>query len=976
VDEQQQRIAEDLSGALEGELRFDPLTLAMYSTDASLYQLRPVGVAYPRCREDVVVLARYAQEHDLPLIARGAGSGVAGGALGRGLVIDFSRHLTAIESVQSDTVRVQCGLVRDRLNDRLREVGRYFPPDPSNTGVTTVGGMLGVDAAGSHAVRVGSTRDYVESLEVVLPGGDCFEVGREPLPVPEGNGATDGRKRSIVSRLSHLVRENEALIQERQPPLMRNCSGYHLRSVLAPGELHLPRLLVGSEGTLALFTAATLDTSPLPAQRGVILLLFGQLESAIRTVQAVIDQQPSACDLLDRRILSLAREEDPRFAEIIPITAEAALIVEQTGFTERQVRDRLRMVCDAARDQDPRVAVGRQAFTFEDVEFLWTLPKRVVPLLARLQGDERPVPLVEDIAVPPETLHEFLVKAQRILQRHQLTASLYAHAASGQVHLRPFMPGPREEDAPRIESFARDLYEVVFAVRGSISGEKGDGLSRTAFIRSQYGPLYRVFQQVKEVFDPHNLLNPAKIISNDQHATIRHFRPAGAAAPLVGLQLQWEESSLPETSMLCNGCGACRSHDTSLRMCPFFRLDPIEEASPRAKANVMRGFANGTLDPRDMTGDGMKRLANLCFNCKQCQIECPSHVDIPHLMIEAKAGYVAANGLSRADWILSRAHSFGRLGCSMAPLANRALGSPFMRWWLERMLGIARRRKLPTFARRSFLRGLDRELTDPQCISRDPKSVVYFVDGYANYHDPQLGQALLAIWRHNGVPVHVPREQTASGMAMISAGDLEAARELAQRNLRVLSELARDGHTIVCTEPAAAVCLRQEYPRAIDHPDVTTVAAQVMEAGEYLWTLHAAGRLRTDFRPLDLQVGYHLPCHVQALQRGTPLLELLKLIPGLTVHRIEQGCSGMAGAFGLTRQNYEASLEIGAGLIRRLQGDDLTIGATECSSCKIQMEQGTTTPTLHPLKLLALAYGLMPELREKLKPSGRRLIVT
>jgi FAD/FMN-containing dehydrogenase len=342
VDEQQQRIAEDLAGVLEGELRFDALTLAMYASDASLYQLRPVGVAYPRCREDVAALARYAHETGLPLIARGAGSGVAGGAVGRGLVIDFSRHLTQIEGVQGETVRVQAGLVRDRLNERLREYGRYFPPDPSNTGVTTIGGMLGVDAAGSHAVRVGSVRDHVESIEVVLAGGERVEVGREIVPrrLPFGlgsavaadppsvpgeaaaaNGGAEGRKRTLLSRLARLVRDHDRLIQERQPPLMRNCSGYHLRSVLSGDELHVPRLLVGSEGTLALFTSATLNTSPLPAQRGIVLLLFGQMESAIRTVQAVIDQQPSACDLLDRRILSLAREADPRFEAMIPITA-------------------------------------------------------------------------------------------------------------------------------------------------------------------------------------------------------------------------------------------------------------------------------------------------------------------------------------------------------------------------------------------------------------------------------------------------------------------------------------------------------------------------------------------------------------------------------------------------------------------------------------------------------------------------------
>ncbi|MBL8850993.1 MAG: FAD-binding protein [Planctomycetaceae bacterium] len=983
MPELQQSIREDLAGVFTGEFRFDPLTREIYASDASLYQLTPIGVAYPRSLDDVVVLGKYAEEHSLPLIPRGAGSGVAGGALGTGLIVDFSRHMTRIVSIGEETVTVEAGVVRDRLNDELRERGRYFPPDPANTNVTTVGGMLGVDAAGSHAVRVGSMRDHVQNVQVVLPGGQAFLAGVEPLldPTQSGGGGAERNghafKHELVGRLGRLLRQHEALIRERQPPLMRNTSGYHLRTVLSGNTVNLPRLLVGSEGTLALFASATLDTAPLPAQRGVALLLFGQLESAIRTVQAVNDQQPTACDLIDRRLLSLARDADPGFAAIIPKAAEAGLIVEQTGFSERQVRDRIRMIVEAARAQESQVIVAQQAFDDVGIEFLWSLPRRVVPLLARLKSGARPVPLVEDIAVPPEALHDFLVRAQRVMQRHQLTASLYAHAASGQVHLRPFLPLPGEQDADRIEAIARDLYEVVFSVGGSISGEKGDGLSRTAFIRSQYGPLYRVFQQVKDVFDPQNLLNPGKIISDDPHTTIRHFRPVEVAdASTVPLQLRWQNASLSETAVQCNGCGSCRSTEPGLRMCPFFRVDAVEEASPRAKANAMRGFAGGTLDFREMSSDSMKRLASLCFNCKQCRDECPSNVDIPHLMIEAKAGYVAANGLSRTDWFLARAHSWGRLGCTVAPLANRAINNPAARWLIERFLGIARGRKLPAFARRAFLSTLGEEYTDPGNVSRTPKSVVYFADGYVNHHDPQLGHALLAVLKHNGVPVHVPLEQASSGMAMICAGDLGAARKLAQHNVRVLSELARDGHTIVCTEPSAAICLREEYPLILDHPDIELIAGQVVEAGEFLRQLHADGKLRTDFQPLTLSAGYHLPCHVAALSRESGFTQLLSLIPGLSVNRIERGCSGMAGAFGLTRENFETSLKMGEALIRRMAEPDLAIGCTECSSCKLQMEQGTPTPTVHPLKLMALAYGLMPELRDRLKPSRRRLVVT
>lgn len=983
MQELQQSIREDLAGLFAGEFRFDRLTREIYASDGSLYQLCPVGVAYPRSLEDLVVLARYAEEHSLALVPRGAGSGVAGGALGTGLIVDCSRHLTNIVSIGEDTVTVEAGVVRDQLNRVLRQRGRYLAPDPANAEVTTIGGMLGVDAAGSHAVRVGSMRDHVQNIQIVLPGGHAFLAGIEPIrdPLhasatgPEQNG--ESVKHGVVGRLARLLQQHAALIRERQPPLMRNCSGYHLRTVLAGNALNLPRLLVGSEGTLALFASATLDTSPLPAQRGVALLLYGSLESAIRTVQAVNDQQPTACDLLDRRLLTLAREADPGFEAIIPKTAEAGLIIEQTGFSERQVKDRMRMIIEAARAQESHVVVAQQAFDEEGVEFLWSLPRRVVPLLARLKSGARPVPLVEDIAVPPEALHDFLVRAQRVLQRHQLTASLYCHAATGQVHLRPFLPMPVEADSERIEAIARDLYEVVFSAGGSISGEKGDGLSRTAFIRSQYGPLYRVFQQVKDVFDPRHLLNPGKIISDDQHTTIRHFRPVPVEdTALVPLQLRWRGESLNQTTAQCNGCGSCRSTEADLRMCPFFRVDAIEEASPRAKANAMRGLATGTLEPREMSSESMKRLANLCFNCKQCRDECPANVDIPHLMIEAKAGYVAANGLGRADWFLARAHSWGRLGCTLAPLANWAISASGSRWLIERFLGIARRRKLPAFARRPFLSTLPDEVTDPDHVSRDPKSVVYFVDGYVNHHDPQLGHALLAVLKHNGIPAHVPLDQTSAGMAMVCAGDLAAARKHAQHNVRILSELARDGHTIVCTEPAAAVCLREEYPMILDHPDVDLIAGQVVEAGDFLRRLHTEGALRTDFQPLTLTAGYHLPCHIKALSHASPFAELLALIPGLNLQRIERGCSGMAGAFGLTRENFDLSLKIGEALIRRMSEPDLTLGTTECSSCKLQMEQGTSTPTVHPLKLMALSYGLMPELRERLKPGRRRLVVT
>jgi hypothetical protein len=606
---------------------------------------------------------------------------------------------------------------------------------------------------------------------------------------------------------------NQELILERQPPLVRNCSGYYLRGILRKDWIQVPRMLVGSEGTLALFTEATLHTAPLPAFRGVALLLFSDLESALRSVPAIARQQPSACDLLDRRLLSLAREADTRFEKLVSAAAEAALLVEQTGFSDRQIRDRVAMVVRAVRDLHAGVVVAAEGYTFEEVEFLWSLPSKVVPRLNRLKGLTRPIPFVEDVAVPPEALHEFLVRAQKVFQSHEVTASLYSHAAAGQIHLRPFLPAPAPQDGPKLEEIARDLYEAVFAVGGTISGEHGDGLSRTAFIRAQYGPLYRVFQQVKDLFDPHNILNPGKIIGDDPQLIQRNIRPAAAPSQkIVQLQLRWSPQDLAFATASCNGCGTCRTQEPDLRMCPFLRADVREAASPRAKANVMRDYATGVLDARDLASPEMKSLSDLCFNCKQCQLECPANVDIPQMMIEAKAAYVAANGLSGADWLLSRVHSFGALGSTASLAMNWVISNPTARWILEKTVGIARLRKLPLYARRPFLSTAGRDLSKMPKNAAKRKPVVYFVSEYANYYDTELARAFVTVLQRNGIPVYVPPGQTGTGMAMITAGDLAAARDVAERNVRELAELARDGLTIVCTEPSAAICLRRGFP--------------------------------------------------------------------------------------------------------------------------------------------------------------------
>jgi Fe-S oxidoreductase len=422
-------------------------------------------------------------------------------------------------------------------------------------------------------------------------------------------------------------------------------------------------------------------------------------------------------------------------------------------------------------------------------------------------------------------------------------------------------------------------------------------------------------------------------------------------------------------------------------MCPIFRATRGEEATPRAKANLLQTVLAAGGDPRRLSADDVRDVAELCVNCKMCASECPSRVNIPKLMLEAKAAHVAEHGLDRADWALSRVGTFSAAGSAIAPLANRLLRGRFTRWFLEKFFGIARRRRLPPFAPRSFLRLarkwgwttkivdrgswiVDREESTPsRSTMHDPRStdrIALFVDVFANYHDPAIAEAAVRVLRHQGAEVIVPAEQRSCGMEALSIGDVDTARELARSNLRVFAELVRDGYRVVCPEPTSALAFRHDYLDLLDDPDARLVAGKTVELTTYLGELHAAGAFRTDFQPLDLGLGHHVPCHQKVLGIPPAAPALLALIPGVRVHTIDVGCSGMAGTYGLKATAHDTSLAAGKAVFDELRRPRVLLGSTECSSCRMQMEEGAGKVTLHPVQYLALAYGLMPELAKRL----------
>ncbi len=990
MDDQRVRIQEDLRGVLRGEVRCDDIFLQLYASDASIYQIRPLAVAMPRNTADVIACVQYANEHNLPIHARGAGTSLIGQSLGGGIVLDFSKHMRRVLDISGKTVRVQPGLVLDRLNLHLRASNRVFGPDPATRRVTTMGSVIAVNGGGARWPRYGSTREHLLSLQVVLADGTLCELGREARPGPHPE--TNDSKTALLASLDQVLTDSAGLIRRHQPRSLVNTCGYLLRDVLTDESIDVARLLCGSEGTLAIVTEATLRTDRLPKHRAVVLLLFEQLEAAALASLELAQLHPTACELMDRRCLSLACDTDVRYDLLISPQAEAALMVEIEGENMPELRHRVQQVIDQVTTVRSLAFDAKVGYDEEEMNLFWELSRKIVPTLYRLKGSTRPLPFIEDMAVAPHVMPRFLIEIQNILKRHHVTASLFAHALQGQIHLRPFLDLSEQRDVTTLRRLTDDVYAAVLDARGTVSGEHGDGLARTPFVERQYRQLYSVFRDVKRIFDPHNVFNPGKIVTDDPLPMGTSLRPVDLPAVaargstseqvepelppmVVPLQLHWTPNEMAHMAQACNGCGACRSQDSEVRMCPIFRFAPREEASPRAKANLVRAVLTGQLPPETVSQEAFKAVADLCVNCQMCRLECPAGVDIPRLVMEAKGEYVAVNGLPLRERLLARLDLISAISASMWRFSNWVIQNHQMRWLLARMLGLAQERKLARYAPRSFLRTAARHrLTRP--TSDDGPKVLYFVDTFANYHDPQLAESLVSVLKHNGVSVYVPPAQLPSGMSLISAGMIEKARRMAAHNVGLLVEAVRQGYHIVATEPAAALCLTYEYPILLEDSDARLVAENSSEACHYLWTMHQQGNLRLDMKSIRASLGYHQPCHVKALQVGEPAYHLLGLIPGLNVKRTESGCSGMAGSFGLKQENFRDSLRAGWGLITSLRNPSLQAGTTECSACKIQMEQGADKPTIHPLKLMALAYGLMPEVESLLTTPCEELVVT
>ena len=949
-------IEADLRRLVRGDVAFDPGTRALYSTAACIYRVEPLGVVCPRNAADVAAVARYCHERRIPMTARGAGSGLAGQALGDGVVVDFTPHMRRVLDLADDHAWVEPGLILDELNAALAPRGTCFPPDPSSGGYCSLGGMIANNAAGPHSVRYGATIDYVDELRVVLSDGTTAHLRPCELDGPEWQRLADGdtREAQLHRDVRHLVERHADLIRAHQPRTTKNASGYRLERVIERGSVNLSRLVCGSEGTLAMVVAARLRVAPLPSARRLALVHCPDVQAAGRAVVEILALGPSAVEMHEARCIEVLRAGRPDLGDLLPPPGCSQLFVEFDAETAEAAGERVAAmrarVCDELGLASRCIEPDSQAHA----QRLWALRKATLPLLYTRPGPKRVVSFIEDVTVPPAAIPVFSERLFAIFERHGVEAVLYGHASQGNFHTRPFLDLHDPADVATMRAVADEVFDLALSLDGTLSGEHGDGMARTEYLAQAYGPLAALFAQVKEIFDPCGLMNPGKKVPDPRrpYSLTSHlrFEPGYGAAPL-GERLAWGAGGAAAEAERCHGCGKCRTLPVGeVRMCPVFKATGMEASSPRAKANLLREIAAGRLAGRAAAAQ-LERVADECVLCGSCRLDCPSGVDVPKLMMEAKARVAADGGPRLWRALFARLDALSGLAAPLAPLANAANRLAPARWLLEKLCHVDRRRPLPRLARRT----LRRRLGGRQ--GAGGRRVVYFPDVFAEHNDPSVGEALVRLLGHAGIGAVVPPTR-GCGILSMCYGAVAAAQRTARRNLDVLLRYVEQGLDVVVTEPTALLCLRETYAGFADGQAARAVAARCHDALDYLLGLVRAGDLALELDELPLTLGYHTPCHARAAGLDTPAIDLLAPIPGLTVVPVDEGCCGIAGSAGLRREKYDLSMRIGQRLFDRIADPDLDGATTECSACRMQIEHGTGKPVVHPLHLLdRAAFG-------------------
>ena len=967
-----------LAQQLQGTLHLDNAMRILYATDASAYREIPMAVAIPQSVDDLKKLIAFARQHKASLIPRTAGTSLAGQVVGNGIVVDVSQHFTQILELNASEhyVRVQPGVIRDELNLFLQAHGLFFGPETSTANRAMIGGMVGNNSCGSNSVVYGSTRDHLLEVTCLLSDGSQVVFGQlgldafhEKCELPTLEGQV---YRQIRSMLSVEANQNEIRSQFPKASIERRNTGYAIDLLLemAPFTAGGPNfnfcsLIAGSEGTLCFITEIKLHVNPLPPKEsGLLCVHFNSIDESLRANLIALKYKPSASELIDHYILECTKDniEQRKNRFFVQGDPGAILVIEYA----RQTREEIAAICSQVEAEMRAAGLGYHfpVLYGADCKKIWTLRKAGLGLLGNLPGDEKAVPVIEDTAVDVNDLPAYIAEFNEILKKHGLYSVHYAHAGSGELHLRPIINLKTEAGNRLFRVIAEEIATLVKKYRGSLSGEHGDGRLRGEFIPQMIGAKnYELLRQIKYTWDPLNIFNPNKIVDTPPMHTMLRYEP-GQQTPRFNTVFRYHNQDILQHAEQCNGSGDCRkTHLSGGTMCPSYMATRNEKDTTRARANILREFLTRSTQPNRFNHPEIKEVMDLCLSCKGCKGECPSNVDVAKLKAEFLQQYYDANGVPLRAKLIANFTTTARLGAIFPAAYNFFMTAPGLSTLVKKLSGFAPQRSMPTLQRQTLRAwykkqaSLDHPLLTPAATTVPSKTVYLFADEFTNYNDTHIGIKAIQLLQRLGYTVVIPNH-IESGRTWLSKGLLRKAQQIANKNIEMLAPLISPQTPLVGIEPSAILAFRDEYPDLATDANLQAakkLAANALLIEEFLAREIEAGHLTAaSFTTEPRQIKLHGHCQQKAVASLAHTVKVLSLPANYQVSTIPSGCCGMAGSFGYEQEHYDLSMKIAELVLLPAvrQANPHTIIAAPGTSCRHQIKDGTGRRAMHPVEIL------------------------
>ncbi len=950
-------IAERLKGRIAGEVRMDRYNRLMYSTDASMYQMMPVGVVVPKSADDVEAAMATAKEFGIPVMPRGGGTGLAGQTTNHAIVIDFSKYMRNILEVSPEErwARVQPGIVNNHLSAAVRQYGLMYGPDPVTSQRATVGGGIGNNSCGPHSVIYGKTLDHILEVDALLSDGTRAHfapINGQPLEAKMLQDDLEGHIYREVRRLAH---ENVDEIERRFPKILRRVMGYNLDDFTGEAAMNLSRIAVGSEGTLIAVTEAKVNLVPIPTFKGLGVLHFTDLIECMEAAVPLLEHSPSAVELIGHMIIDNCKVNDGYRHLLSNFMGDPRelLFVEFYGDSQAEVDSKL---AGMKADMEHR-RLGYATMTTSDpvTQRRWyALREAGLGLAMAIKGDTKPLPYVEDTAVSPEQLPEYVRRFEEIVKSHGTESAYYGHASTGCLHIRPMVNMKTSEGVETMANIAEEIADLVLEFGGSLTGEHGDGIVRGVFTEKMFGSdIYQAFKELKTAFDPDSIMNPGKIIETPGIRENLRIGPSTNNLEVATYLDFTADGGMAQHIEMCNSQGACRKLDGG--MCPSFMVTREEEHSTRGRATMMRMIVSGALPTAELSGKRLQETLDLCVECKACKNECPSNVDMAKLKSETLSKHYDVHGIPIRAKAFGEIARLSAIGQAIAPITNLLSSLSPVKMLNEKILGISAKRPLPKFATRRFSSWYKKN-AGKMAVTRG--DIVLFNDTFTEFMHPEVGKSAVRILEALGFNVLLEAQKECCGRPLISKGQLSKARDWAKMNVAALVPHARQGTLIVGTEPSCLLTLRDEYPDLLRDEDSKAVASHAVMLDELLMQIAETepDAVKAIFRQHNLPaVQVHGHCHQKAIIGTDPTMGSLAMA-GIHAELIDSPCCGMAGTFGFETEHYDMSKAMGSlKLFPAIEANDKRDWKIAISgiSCRQQIDHFTSKRPRHVVEYIA-----------------------